>query len=492
MSSEKGTIDVSLEGIIEGYTSQDETKASAQNVVRIMWSGDETVYVYDGAEYLGYLTASIEGTDGTYAKLSGTITAPSGTKPVTLVYSPQFTDAPAVSDNKISLDLSVQDSAEVPFLIYGMSSGISAGTINDTVVSFSLATSVYKCNCTGLNGSGSISKAVIKEVNTCCNLTLSDSEAPVVEGAAPGSITRSAGFTAADERAIFSVALAKTDAGSSRSITIEKEGFAQTASFANTSFGIAKSYNAVFAFERLPEHILPGTFTIGSGKQVYFTKGNLFWDEDSFEFETNQYDFPTRWDPSHVGHFFWSMDVRVVFAAEYEEAKSAYSFSEAVTDMLFTESFSVGGINDIYHALSSYKWEYLLESREEASQKVGVATVCGITGLILLPDSFVDPKTNTDSGDFVPHPDNYNGNIYTIGDSWNAMESAGAVFLPEAGRRFKTKIYLDGYGEYLTSTCFPTTPSLNYILYFHKFALKPFDYYTRDNAGSVRLVIDVN
>ena len=291
-----------------------------------------------------------------------------------------------------------------------------------------------------------------------------------------------------DERAIFSVALAKTDAGTSRTITIYKGGLAQTASFANTGFGIAKSYNATFAFKELPENVLPGVYTIGSGKQVYFTKGNLFWDGDSFEFEANQYDSPTSWNASHVGHFFWSKDARVACADDYNRANESYGVTPKVIDLLFTNAFAVAGTNSHYRTLSTDEWKYLLENRENASQKFGWATVCGKKGLIILPDSFSDPKTNSTSGGpaFLPG----SVNEYTDGDAWNAMEAAGALFLPEAGRRYGVKIF-PNFGEYLTSTCDSVNSSNSYNLYFDdNGSIDHEDYYSRDNAGLIRLVAD--
>ena len=96
VGNSKATIDVCIDGIIDGYSAQEETKVTAQTVIRILWQGDEAVYAYEGTKYLGKLTATKGDTEGTYAKLSGTITAPTAGKTVTLVCSPQYSDAPAV------------------------------------------------------------------------------------------------------------------------------------------------------------------------------------------------------------------------------------------------------------------------------------------------------------------------------------------------------------------------------------------------------------
>ncbi|MCQ2084178.1 MAG: hypothetical protein MJY58_06780 [Bacteroidaceae bacterium] len=52
---------------------------------------------------------------------------------------------------------------------------------------------------------------------------------------------------------------------------------------------------------------LPGKFTINEGgDQVCFSRGNMYWDGDSFEFKDNQYDYSTALSASHVSHLYWS------------------------------------------------------------------------------------------------------------------------------------------------------------------------------------------
>ena len=248
----RGTVRVSINGIINGYTPQDATRAIAQNVVRIMWQGGETVYVYEGTKYLGSLEADMGDDKGTYATLSGTIDAPAdGNHYLTLVYSPQFSGEPTVSeDGKLSLDLSTQDGKEVPFLIYATMPATEAPEISGASVHFDLATSVYKCNVTGLVAEGSITQAVIGEVNTVCELTLSDTGAPIVSGTTPGNISRTAGFSAADQRAIFSVAVAKTgETAAGRTIEITKGDKVFGAAFDKGSLGTAAAYNTVLVLK---------------------------------------------------------------------------------------------------------------------------------------------------------------------------------------------------------------------------------------------------
>ena len=73
---------------------------------------------------------------------------------------------------------------------------------------------------------------------------------------------------------------------------------------------------------------LSGKFTINEGgDQVYFSRGNMYWDGDSFEFEDNQYEYPSTWSDSHVSHLYWSKYKFVAYAASYSEsARKAGSF----------------------------------------------------------------------------------------------------------------------------------------------------------------------
>ena len=250
VSKSRGTVSVSINGIINGYTPQDATRAVAQNVVRIMWVGGETVYVFEGGKYLGSLTATKGDETGTYAKLSGTIDAPTDGKTLTLVYSPQFTEAPTATGDKISLDLSTQADTYVPFLVYATMPATETTDISSVSVHFDLATSVYKCNCAGLGESGAITQAVIGEVNTVCELTLSADDAPTVSGTTPGNISRTAGFSAADQRAIFSVAVAKTgETAAGRTIEITKGDKKFSAAFDKGSLGTAAAYNTVLVLK---------------------------------------------------------------------------------------------------------------------------------------------------------------------------------------------------------------------------------------------------
>lgn len=101
-----------------------------------------------------------------------------------------------------------------------------------------------------------------------------------------------------------------------------------------------------------------------------------------------------------------------------------------------------------------YEWRYLFEYRTNARDKCGYATVKDVHGLIILPDTFIDPKTNKGSKAFVPvSSTRWDANEYTTGGDWESMEDAGAVFLPAAGFRFEVNYVHAGIeGFYWSST----------------------------------------
>ena len=223
--------------------------------------------------------------------------------------------------------------------------------------------------------------------------------------------------------------------------------------------------------------ILPGEFTVnGSGKKVKFSKGNLYYDstKPEWKFEKYQYDFRTYQGnascingvynanggtpTNHWGLFGWVGNSSTTFTA----APQMYGVSTSTTE---SDYGTVGNENlksdwgkvmgGTWYTLTVEEWTYLLESRTNASSKFGLATVCGVKGLIILPDAFTDPKKNAGSNAFVPYVKKigkYNDNVYTTGGNWDAMETAGAVFLPATGHREGTVIKDSGQGRYWSSS----------------------------------------
>ena len=224
-------------------------------------------------------------------------------------------------------------------------------------------------------------------------------------------------------------------------------------------------------------------FSVAADKQVRFSLGNLQYNPAHHEwrFAPNQYDICTPVSElsyliSYDGYNYTSVSESEYYAAiQAGGLEDAYTMYNATSQYdasyngwidLFgwgrwgtglpydiDENLDYSWNGDFYRTLNGYsdwytltgsnsgEWNYLLKGRTNAASKFGYATVCGINGIILLPDNnFVDPETNNGNGAFVPSTTTgWNANIYA-GDDWDAMENAGAVFLPTAGHRLEAEV----------------------------------------------------
>ena len=109
---------------------------------------------------------------------------------------------------------------------------------------------------------------------------------------------------------------------------------------------------------------------------------------------------------------------------------------------------NLGGHND-WHTPTYAEWDYLFNTRTNASEKYGHGQIGNYNGVIILPDVWVLP----DGLSFTAGQHAYSDNVYTL-DEWAKMEENGAVFLPAAGyRTTATKFnYINKRARYWSST----------------------------------------
>lgn len=135
--------------------------------------------------------------------------------------------------------------------------------------------------------------------------------------------------------------------------------------------------------------LLSGVFTVKAAtetepaKKVKFTKGNLYWNGGAFLCEENQYDYPTAWDATHVGHFYWSKDVRVAYAENYDAANTAYGITPDVGDKFFAAD---GGVIKGLTILDNDEWQYLVDNAIE--DEMDAIEIDGKKCFIFKPDGF--------------------------------------------------------------------------------------------------------
>ena len=211
---------------------------------------------------------------------------------------------------------------------------------------------------------------------------------------------------------------------------------------------VAKDLLAVtltFAEDDWKVATLPGEFSVGATKKVQFSRGNLYWDGDSYEFEENQYTIGTWNAENHVNYFFWSKDESVAKAESYADASAAASdvfFTNATAETAKAD-FTVSGVTGEFRTLSAEEWTYILSTRANAADLlVEDVTVCGVEHcLVIAPDACLN------SYEFDKEKKSYDA------ADWATAEAAGLICLPPAGYRDGTDVKSgEGNGFYWAST----------------------------------------
>lgn len=154
-----------------------------------------------------------------------------------------------------------------------------------------------------------------------------------------------------------------------------------------------------------------------------------------------------------------------------------------------------------WRPMTNAEWSYLLTNAGRGA-KIGEsekscfarATVAGVNGLLIFPDSDSD-IWNTSTMGAAPTGINSNGsqpwgtNSYTAAQ-FVAMYDAGIVFLPAAGSRYSSSIgYVGTYGHYWSSAANTSTNA--YHLYFYGGRFDPSSGGNRFIGRSVRLVREI-
>lgn len=109
--------------------------------------------------------------------------------------------------------------------------------------------------------------------------------------------------------------------------------------------------------------------------------------------------------------------------------------------------------SESWRTLRSEEWVYLINR----SGKAGLATVSGIKGILLLPDSdeegndWVNSEYIPEGISFTASFSNYSTNNYSASD-WDRLELAGAIFLPVTGYRSGTVVDNSSNGYYWSSS----------------------------------------
>ena len=222
-------------------------------------------------------------------------------------------------------------------------------------------------------------------------------------------------------------------------------------------FGEEKTFKTTTPPPICPTGALNGLFSVSATQQVFFSMGNLQYraSNNTWRFAEHQYDCCGNnnyhlsstysgwidlfgWGTSGYNHGAvcyqpWSGGVNANDYLAYGCATCNLFDQTGQADWGYNRISNGGNTENLWRTLTSAEWKYLLDQRVTTSgARFAKACVDGHNGVLLLPDDWDSEvyslsKINNTKASF-------GSNVISAAD-WNAIETAGAVFLPAAGSR---------------------------------------------------------
>lgn len=218
--------------------------------------------------------------------------------------------------------------------------------------------------------------------------------------------------------------------------------------------------------EFIAEPVLGGEFSVSAGKKVHFSRGNLYFDGSEYQLEKNQYSYSIKVGEGHESYFTW------------KEGASNVFFTNETTETPNAE-FTVAGMTGQFRTLSSAEWQYLFNSRANASKLYRTGVRIGGTSM-----------SGGSQECIVIAPDSYTGTIlswYSITD-WNTAQAEGLVCLPAAGYKSGSVMKYNEVAAYWSSSA--NGKSSAYDIYCLGGKLTANDSSSRNSNYAIRLVAE--
>ena len=202
---------------------------------------------------------------------------------------------------------------------------------------------------------------------------------------------------------------------------------------------------------------IEGEFSVSASEQVYFSRGNLQYTttgthqvngggtaSGTWQFAEHQWDVIGSGNNNMSATYEGWIDL-FTWGSSGESRQPYASMGDGDTngwsDWGVYNAISNGGNTpNKWRTMTKDEWDYLLNTREASTvngttnSRYAKATVNGVSGLILFPDSYTHPDGVTQPTNINNASIGYTSNSYSD-DNWSAMESVGAVFLPVTGSR---------------------------------------------------------
>ena len=156
---------------------------------------------------------------------------------------------------------------------------------------------------------------------------------------------------------------------------------------------------------------LPGLFSVSATQQVHFSQGNLQYQASTktWRFAEHQYDFVGTQTADNFGYyggnvsgsdnrnisstyngwidlFGWGTGGNPTLSPSYPEGYGTF------VDWGCNAISNGGNTTNLWRTLTIAEWNYLLNTRTDASSKCGTGNINGVGGLIILPDSWTLPS----------------------------------------------------------------------------------------------------
>lgn len=231
--------------------------------------------------------------------------------------------------------------------------------------------------------------------------------------------------------------------------------------FENTFFNIDTTFNEkgkvayCLKTQPAPASCVPKLFSVAEDKQVFFSKGNLQYrpKDGTWRLAPKQYHICFEGaEQIDVGENYelWSEDDKwndlFSFNTWKENGNPCQTSPYVETiDNAVSQTFN---LDSEWYILSYSEWSYLLFLRENSLNKIGLAEINNVVGIVLLPDYWITPDGI--NKDFVSGKIDKDGGLsyvfsvrnYYSEEEWMKMESAGAVFLPLGGYRYDSVFFM--------------------------------------------------
>ena len=144
----------------------------------------------------------------------------------------------------------------------------------------------------------------------------------------------------------------------------------------------------------VPDGALPGLFSVSATRQVRFSQGNLQYQASTkiWRFAEHQYDYVGSDNRSISSTYSGWIDL-FGWGTGSNPTLSSPSFEDYGTFMDWGCNAIINGGNTVnqWRTLTIAEWNYLLNTRTDASSKRGTGNINGVGGLIILPDSWTLP-----------------------------------------------------------------------------------------------------